>query len=65
MPITAGSTVELQTGGPPMTLMNWNAERGGYECAWFPRLSDGTFADEAKHDFFPATALKVISEPGS
>jgi uncharacterized protein YodC (DUF2158 family) len=50
--LTQGSIVELNSGGPPMTIV---AETGGnFQCAWF------TNGDEVKDAVFSPASLKLV-----
>jgi uncharacterized protein YodC (DUF2158 family) len=58
--ITAGSVVELKSGGPDMTVSEveeWNGKMRA-RCQWF----DGK---KNQFDYFPVTSLKLVAQESS
>jgi uncharacterized protein YodC (DUF2158 family) len=58
--ITEGSVVQLQSGGPKMTVTkveSWNGRMSAH-CEWFDGSKQG-------RDLYPLTALKLVTEDAS
>ncbi|EPC3780535.1 YodC family protein [Citrobacter farmeri] len=50
-----GTVVQLNSGGPLMTVSYYDDERDQYYCEWFVN-------EEPKHQFFNETSLKEYKE---